>query len=180
MRTLPRFLTPLTTISDPPRHYFRGPSPTLETPSFSGHSDERTPTDGAPDEGGTRRKAGSPAPPTVETNRMPRGQTCSAEGEPELVPRSLLLGIFILQRAHSLDELIPLFPDKSPRCVGKKFREVLQFESSRRPWTRDEDHQLLVWVAGHGKRWKEAEVQFRWRSEGHLRERYNALLAQQH
>ena len=82
--------------------------------------------------------------------------------------------------AHSLDELIPLFPDKSPRCVGKKFREVLQFESSRRPWTRDEDHQLLVWVAGHGKRWKEAEVQFRWRSEGHLRERYNALLAQQH
>jgi hypothetical protein len=63
--------------------------------------------------------------------------------------------------AHDCGELEPFFPDKSLSCIQKKFRELLRFENSRRPWTYDEDHRLLEWVASHGPRWKQAEGQFK-------------------
>jgi hypothetical protein len=62
------------------------------------------------------------------------------------------------------------FPNKSVKCIQKKYRELLRFESSRRPWTFNKDHRLLEWVAKCGRRWRQAEAEFKWRSEGLLRQ----------
>jgi hypothetical protein len=78
--------------------------------------------------------------------------------------------------AHDRSELELVFPDKSSSCIQKKFRELLRFENFRRPLMYDEDHRLLEWVASHGRRWKQAEGQFKWRAEGDLPQRYEFLL----
>jgi hypothetical protein len=39
--------------------------------------------------------------------------------------------------AHDRSELEPFFPDRSSSCIQKKFRKLLRFESSRRPWTHE-------------------------------------------
>jgi hypothetical protein len=44
-------------------------------------------------------------------------------------------------------------PNKPVKCVQEKHRELLRFESCRCPWTFDEDHRLLEWVAKCSRRW---------------------------
>jgi hypothetical protein len=79
------------------------------------------------------------------------------------------------QGMQDLNDRQPLFPKKSPRCLWRKFRELLRFESSRRPWTHDEDECLVRWVQAHGKRWREAEAEFKWRTDDDLRKRCELL-----
>jgi hypothetical protein len=69
------------------------------------------------------------------------------------------------------------FPNKSLKCIQKKYRKLLRFERSCRPWTFDEDRRLLEWVAKCGRRWRLAEAEFRWRSEGDLRQRFDILFS---
>jgi hypothetical protein len=83
----------------------------------------------------------------------------------------------IEQGERDFTKLGAQFPNKSLKSSQKKCRELLRFESSRRPWSFNEDRLLLEWVAKCGRRWRQAEPEFRWRSEGDLRQRFDILFS---
>jgi hypothetical protein len=67
----------------------------------------------------------------------------------------------IEQGERDFTKLGAQFPDKSLKCIQKKYRELLRFESSHRSWSFDEDCRLFDWVAKCGQRWRHPEVEFR-------------------